>query len=393
MKAADSESRFGVFDFELDAETELRALELHQDALIIDMCLQGPCGRRYYSAELEQQLQRAWVSARDPWRAFTEAWLLPSRQAVTGESSELRDCWDASGVTGGNREVILDDVDAPLEAALSWTANAIAEFDHLSWLVKALTASDFERAKASGRRAGYMSCQFSSGLRGPAYLRYAHDIGLRMVQLTYNRSNHLGSGCMEARDEGLTEVGRAFVAKMNQLGLIIDTAHCGPHTTLQAAEVSEVPIVASHTSAEVLHPVARAKTDAECEAIASNGGVIGVYAVPFFLSSEKDADINVMLDHIDYLVRQIGVKHVGIGTDWPLQLSSWTLENVMTPWVNEIGFRPEDGINPLQTLDGFDDFRDFPNITRGLVSRGYDDGDVQAILGGNFLRVFREVCG
>jgi membrane dipeptidase len=104
-------------------------------------------------------------------------------------------------------------------------------------------------------------------------------------------------------------------------------------------------------------------------------------------------DINAMLNHIEYVAEQVGVDHVCVGSDWPMQLPEWMLTEIMQPISVDIGFRPEDGIVATQRLLGFDDYRDFPNITRGLVARGWSDLDIQKVLGENFLRVMEAVCG
>src|SRR5262249_1526994 len=113
-----------------------------------------------------------------------------------------------------------------------------------------------------------------------------------------------------------------------------------------------------------------------------------------FFSTKPAESIETMLDHIDYIAKVVGVAHVGIGTDWPMYYPKWAVERVFSPSeLARIGFRPEHDIVPSQNLVGFDDYRDFPNITRGLVSRGYSDDDIKAILGENFLRVFEATSG
>ena len=98
-----------------------------------------------------------------------------------------------------------------------------------------------------------------------------------------------------------------------------------------------------------------------------------------------------MLDHIDHFVHTVGWRYVAIGTDWPMGGPVWALEK-LEAWTTANGFGPEHGIVPTQNLVGFDDYRDFPNITRGLVARGHSDEQIRGILGENFLRVFAAVC-
>ena len=121
--------------------------------------------------------------------------------------------------------------------------------------------------------------------------------------------------------------------------------------------------------------------------------LVGVVTVPFFLSADPEATVDVVLDHIDYINERIGWQHIGIGTDWPMQAPEDVIEATLGAIVDEIGFRPEDNVSTTHTLRGFQDYRDMPNITRGLVARGYDDEQIAGILGENFMRVFEAVCG
>jgi membrane dipeptidase len=143
---------------------------------------------------------------------------------------------------------------------------------------------------------------------------------------------------------------------------------------------------------------ARGKSDEEFKAVADSGGVIGIVTVPFFLAppptAGKKITIESMFDHIDYVANLVGWEHVAIGTDWPMAMSKTFLMERFLPWAYKAGFRKEDRVDEMRdNLVGFDDYRDFPNITRGLVKRGYSDEQIKGILGENFLRVFKEICG
>ena len=215
-----------------------------------------------------------------------------------------------------------------------------------------------------------------------------------MLQLTYNSKSTIGSGCTEPTDEGLSSFGASVVERLNKLGVIVDTAHCGRRTTLDACERSERPVIASHTSARAVFDHDRGKSDDELRALAETGGVIGIYAVPFFISSDpKTAGVDTWLDHVDHVAELVGPQHVAIGTDWPMQLPEWALTDIFLPLSAEIGFRPEHGVDPLMTLGGFSHYLEFANLARGLVDRGYVDREIKGILGENFLRVFESVCG
>ena len=380
---------FGTYDFDLVEAQEARARRLHEESIIIDTLFQGPCGYRSFTDAMVGQLEGEYERHRNAQRGLMSALKMPVRAAVRGESDEFERCWRASGLTAGNRQT----GGSTVEEAFEGFALNQAQFDRLPWLRKALVAADIRAAKVEGGHAGFLSTQNTLDLgQNLDRLNQYHDMGMRMIQLTYNSVNFVAGGCTDRVDCGVTDFGVKVIARMNELGIIVDTGHCGRQTTLDACALSTVPVVASHTSAAGVHLHDRAKSDEELRAIAATGGYVGVYAVGMFLTPEPEATIEHMLDHIDYIARLIGPAHVGIGSDWPMQAPQWGLER-LSEWALEIGFRPEHGVGAPRNLLGFDDYRDFPNITRGLVARGYSDDEIRGILGENFLRVFEGVCG
>lgn len=378
--------QFGQFDFGLDAEQEERAARLHSESIIVDMMFAGPCGYRCYTKEMEDQIRAEWEKQKASSEAVFLSMLMPGRMATRGQLPDYKNCWDASGITAGTRNLEIGSYEAFARFATSYTA----EFDHLNWLIKALCPSDIRRAKAEGKHAGFFYCQpltpISSDLR---LLDMGYAMGLRMLQLTYNNLDLVGAGCTERVDAGLSNLGTRVVRRANELGIIVDTSHCGRQTTLDACKTSTTTVLACHTSAAGIFSHVRAKSDEEIRAIAKTDGVIGVYAIAGFLSSKKGATIEVMLDHIEYIANLVGWQHVGLGTDWPMQSPQWLLELSLRPVLVQLGFRDED--IQLDALVGFDDYRDFPNITRGLVGRGFSDEQIRGILGENFLRAFETV--
>jgi membrane dipeptidase len=380
---------FGTYDFGLTEEQEERALRLHAESIIIDTLFQGPCGYRSFTPPMEEEILRDFEQHRNPMKGLWTAVRMPVRMAVEGEFPEFEACWKASGITAGNRQTGGNSV---AEAFESFSLNQ-AQFDRLPWLEKATTAEAIRRAKREGKVCGFVSTQntVDVGLNLDVLNQY-YDMGMRMIQLTYNSVNFVAGGCTDRVDCGVTDFGVKFIKRMNDLGMIVDTGHCGRQTTLDACSLSNAPVVASHTSAEGVHKHDRAKSDEELKAIAATGGYIGVYLVSMFLSAKEVSTIDDFLDHVDYIAQLVGPQYVGIGSDWPMQCTQWGLDR-LSEWATEIGFRPEHGVlKPVNVL-GFDDYRDFPNITRGLVKRGYGDDEIKGILGGNFLRVFEQVCG
>lgn len=381
---------FGVFDFGLDEQQEERARRLHAESTIVDVLFQGPVGHRAYDDETNQALRARFEAHRDLGTALRDGLQTPIRLAVAGRLDAFKDHWDQSGITCGNRQVELAD-DALRDFSFGM---AQLQFDRFDWLRKALTADDIRAAKANGTHAGLVSSQVLSGpWRDLDALAHYHDFGLRMCQLTYNSMTRVGGGCTDRGGAGLSSFGVDSVKAMNELGIIVDTGHVGRETTLDACEVSDAPVVASHTAAAAVYPHARGKDDETIRTIAQTGGVIGVVTVPFFLGPQPDVDINVFLDHVEHVAEVGGIDGVCIGTDWPMQVPQWMQTAVLQPIFEETGFRPQDRTDATQKLIGFDDYRDFPNITRGLVARGWSDEDIRKVLGENFLRVMAKVCG
>ena len=140
------------------------------------------------------------------------------------------------------------------------------------------------------------------------------DLGVRIMQLTYNRQNQLGSGCMEPQDSGLTAFGRDIVKQMNQHKVIIDLSHSGTQTCLDAIATSEQAITISHTGCRALTDLPRNKTDQELRLVAEKGGFVGIYFMPF-LSTKPNATADDVVRHIVHAVKVCGSEHVGIGTD------------------------------------------------------------------------------
>ncbi len=384
-----AERTYGVFDFGLSTEQEVHAASIHNGAVIADMTFQGPCSPDVWTAELRKELTAAMAAPDD----YGAARYFLSDKAARGEFPEYRALFDATGVTAGFTPCRLRDKETLLDAAIRLARMS----EELPWLRRVRRADDIRAAHAAGEHAVWGMCQENTLRPGDLDLiDAAHDLGvLHTADCAYNQMTFIGAGCTERYDTGLSHFGLEFVRRCNDVGVVVDTAHSGRRTTLDACAASRHPVLATHTSAASLFPHDRAKTDEEIQAIAETGGVIGVVTVPFFLSppAAKPPTIALTLDHIDYIANLVGWEHVGIGTDWPLPPPPDVQESAVKPQVMALGFRAEHDLDFTATLDGFRDYRDFRNITRGLVARGYEERQIRAILGENFLRVLEHVNG
>jgi membrane dipeptidase len=252
-------------------------------------------------------------------------------------------------------------------------------------LTLAMTAGDIELAKREGRLAIVLHFQGGAPLEyDPHLVEVFYRLGVRVIQLTYNERNPLGDGCTERVDGGLSKLGLEVIAEMNRLGMIVDLAHVGYRTSMEAIEACQAPMIFSHSNARALHNSPRNIPDDLLRAVAAHGGVVGVCAFPAFLTGGS-ATIDHLIDQIGYLCRLIGPEHVGLGLDF----SDETREDY-------VYFRYDPSVYPEPPWSypaGIRGFDEAPNVTRYLVARRYADRDILDILGGNFLRVLRRVCG
>ena len=223
------------------------------------------------------------------------------------------------------------------------------------------------------------------------------DLGLRVAQLTYNRRNFLGDGCLESEDGGLSGLGRDAVRFMNELGIAVDLSHVGQRTSIEAAEASTKPVFATHANARAVTPSLRNKTDDAIRAIAATGGVIGVSIygpMCWDQNPERPPSLEDFERHLDHIVELVGVEHVGLGTDMPAvanldsvrQITELTLAKfpaAIADYAKAFG-------NDIRAryLSDCASHKDLSRITERLQQRQWAEADILAFLGGNFLRAF-----
>lgn len=259
-------------------------------------------------------------------------------------------------------------------------------------LIHVLTADDILRAKREGKVGIIFGCQgLASKIEDDVnLLRILHRLGLRIGQLTYNERNSIGCGCLEMPDSGLTQFGRLCIREMNHLGLLVDLSHAGPRTALDVIDLSEHPVVISHANVRKLTDSPRNVPDEVLKALAGKGGVVGITAYSPFCQLKPGVrpSIKEVIDHIAYVADLVGVDHVGIGTDFFEGESRVRIDGLFR-------VRYPDVLRhyTLDTVyaEGFDGVACFPRLTEALVERGFSDDATLKILGGNFLRVFRQV--
>lgn len=224
-----------------------------------------------------------------------------------------------------------------------------------------------------------------------------HELGIRMMHLTYNRRNPIGDGAGEPRDGGLSDFGHAVVAEMNRTGVIVDVAHSGWKTSLDAAKASAKPMVASHSACADLYKHYRSKPDEVIRAVCDTGGYIGICGIPRFLGGK--GDITTLMDHLDHVMKKFGAEHAAIGVDtaYTSRFDKEERAKVLrrpdgSSALGGSGDRwehlwPQDDFQTTAEAERSVAWSNWPLFTLGLVMRGHSDDTIRQVLGGNVLRV------
>ncbi len=229
-------------------------------------------------------------------------------------------------------------------------------------------------------------------------LRVFYELGVRVIQLTYNKANYLGTGATETIDRGLTDFGKRAILEMNRLGIIVDLSHCSYRTTMDAMKISKDPVIFSHANVKAITNNPRNKTDEELKILKDLGGVIGISPWgPICWKEEKKVQptLEDYLDHIDYVVNLIGIDHVGFGSDNTIDYSPdirGTLEQALL-YPTVVGkYNKYVGTDPgVRHAIGFKGVQEINNVINGLLNRGYKEKDISKFLGKNFLRIIKKV--
>ena len=291
----------------------------------------------------------------------------------------------ASGITGFHNAIGTGGADVREETLAflaGWMGFAARNSDLFSVVD---TAADLDRAKAAGKVAVIMGIQNAAHFRGPEDVKAFYQLGQRCSQLTYNSQNLLGSGSTDRVDGGVSDFGASIIAAMNETGMLVDVSHCGDRTTLDAIEVSARPIAITHSNCRALNDHPRLKTDEAIRKLAAKGGVMGITGVRNFVSKTEPTPVEHIVDHIDHVVKLVGIDHVGIGSDSDLNgyddMPADQRKELMGLYKASYAFRDK-----LDT-DGFDHPKKTFDLTEALIRRGYSDAAIEAVLGGNFRRL------
>ena len=265
-------------------------------------------------------------------------------------------------------------------------------------LIKVYGAQDIERAGRE-QRLGILFGFQNAVMLGDRIDRVDlfADLGVRMVQLTYNDENRLGRGALVPGTSGLTSFGREVVAKLNARRVIVDLSHSAEQVCLDAARASTQPIAISHTGCRALADHPRNVSDEAMRLVASNGGYVGIFFMPY-LSPGRNPSAHDLVEHVEHAIKVCGEDHVGIGTDGgtsPIDVKAFQIENAKDYARRTAAGIAAPGESPdllpfIPELSGPNQFRTLATL---LAARGHSSSRIDKILSGNFLRFARDVWG
>jgi membrane dipeptidase len=253
---------------------------------------------------------------------------------------------------------------------------------------------DIDAAKRQGKIGFILGFQNTSPFEDDlALVSIFHQLGVRIVQLTYNIQNLVGGSCYEPTDSGLTRFGHNVISEMNRLGMIIDLSHVGERTTLDAIETSARPVAITHSNPLSFHKHPRNKSDKVLAALADTGGVLGCSPYTHIIGN-AEVTVEEFCDMIARTVDLMGIDHVGIGTDSSRKLSNdflrWVREGRWTHTPNWGAGSAKEGHSWAPWPAWFQSPKDFPNITNGLSKRGFSKAEIAKIAGENWRRLFTD---
>ena len=332
----------------------------------------------------------------DPEAVHREAIVIDATCPLANREESI-DEWIRGGATAIAPSLnAADGIDGAIRSIGRWLARIAA---HPDKFIHVTRAADITAAKDQGRLGIIFHFQDTDPVVDNLELLAVYArLGVRMVQLTYNRKNRVGDGCEERTDAGLSRFGVRVIQEMNRLGLIVDLSHTGYRTTMDAMEASSAPPVFSHANCRAVCDSVRNLRDDQIRAVAARGGTIGIVGYPAFVAPVPRPTLEHLIAHIQHIADLVGTDAIAIGLDYydlmagvaPTPVAAAAYQRLLAEgiWTTE-GYPPPPWYHP----EGLESPSGLPRLTAALLARGFSVHDVHKILGGNFLRVFRQVCG
>lgn len=293
--------------------------------------------------------------------------------------------------------VTVTDPKVELEKCLAQTNHDLDLYDayydaNPRHFIRALTAADVERAAAEKKIAVFYNLQNSTPVEADlGQVAVLRRRGVTSIQITYNDTNKSGSGCFVDNDPGLTEFGRELIARLEAERVLLDLSHAGMTTMAGAIAASRRPSIVSHTACKALWDHRRNTTDENMRAVAAKGGLVGMTQIRTFLTQERANNARFYFDHIDHAVKVAGIDHVCIGSDRDHRVIPDTDEELKI-LLQEEGSQIKPADWPLY-LEGMNGPHRMTVIRDELKKRRYSQAQIDKLMGGNVLRLYRDVVG
>ena len=267
---------------------------------------------------------------------------------------------------------------------------------HPDYFTQVRVAADMERARRE-RKLGIILSFESADMLGAklASLELFRNLGVRVMQLSYNKTSPFGAGVMAPAAGGLTPLGRDAVREMNRLGIAIDLSHANPATTTDVLDLSSRPPVMTHAGCTAVHAHPRTKTDQQLRALAAKGGVVGIFDLPYLSASPHQPTVADYMAHLEHALKVAGEDHVGIGSDVDIQPFD-TSPKGMAEFAKSEAQRQAAGLaapeedRPTYVV-GLNTPRRIEIIAEELLRRGYPAAVTEKVVGANFARVFTQI--
>ena len=278
-----------------------------------------------------------------------------------------------------------------LENIGQWNQHFI---DHADLIMPVHGAADIMEAKRLGKVGIIFGFQNCSPIEDDVKMvQILQQLGVRIMQLSYNNQSLLATGCYEDQDSGITRFGREVIKEMNRVGMIIDMSHSAEKSTLEAIELSQRPIAITHANPSFFHPALRNKSDKVLRAIDESQGMLGFSMYPFHLKNGSDCTLQEFCQMIAQTAEMIGVDRIGIGSDlcenWDYSTLEWMRSG---RWTLAIDHGEGSAANPSwpRQPSWFTGSKDMLTVAQGLEDIGFDNTDIEKIMGQNWLSFFEQ---
>jgi len=268
---------------------------------------------------------------------------------------------------------------------------------HADLIIPVRCAGDIHAAKRARKVGVFLGFQNCSPIEDEiALVEVFRRLDVLVMQLSYNNQSLIATGCYEENDPGITRFGRQVIREMNRVGMVIDMSHSAERSTLEAIEISRRPIVISHANPAWFRPALRNKSDTVLRALAQSGGLLGFSTYPFHLKNGSECTLDEFCSMIARTVEIMGIDQVGLGSDLclnqPYQVLHWMRNG---RWAKETDFgegsaADADWPKPLAWLP---DAAGYPNLTAGLVAKGFSRDEIAKIMGLNWVGFLERSIG